>query len=89
MTFTYTNGHLNHRRKNCLAIYRQEGRCKRPKWQFPDRKRKSILWGLGRDSKRERNTCVSEEPSRRDSFLETLPRLIKKETGPELASHWG
>lgn len=26
--------------------------------------------------------------SRRDSILETLPRLIRKETGPELAGHW-
>lgn len=61
MTFTSIDGHLNHRRENWLTRYRQEGRSKKPKWQFPERKRKGLLWGLGRDLERERNTCVSEE----------------------------
>lgn len=37
-----------------------------------------------------RGTPVSHKSrSRRDSFLETVPRLIRKEIGPELAGHRG
>lgn len=38
-----------------------------------ERKRKSLLWGLGRDLERERNTCISQEP----------------EQEGQLAGHWG
>lgn len=39
---------------------------------------------------RGRGTPVSQKSwSRRDSFLETVPRLIRKEIEPELAGHWG
>lgn len=65
------------------SIYRQEGRYKRPKWQFPERKRKDLLWGLGKDPKRD--TCVSEEQDQEGQLSRDTAKMIRRKTEPELA----
>lgn len=58
-------------------MYRQESKYKRPKWQFPERKRKGHLWGLGKDPKR--NTCVSEEQDQEGQLSRDTAKADKKE----------
>lgn len=79
----YTTGEEIAQKTTC----RQEVRYKRPNWQFPEKEERPPVgtW----KGPQEEHLCLRRAGSGGDSFLETLPKPIRRKTDPELAGHLG